>query len=341
MANTVHLSRKLGGVWGPWTVSRKLGGTIGPSPHVYEKIAGTWVCIYSVLTSSVNSGAGASAAGSGASTSGTSTTSAVSTGTSGNASGLTYSWAYLSGDGSITCSASTSATPTFSRAFTGVGNGTTSGAITGTWRCTITETSSGATTTADCALSFTWQNTIPAFTAHNDDFQTPGSSTVAVPAGAVQLVIEVWGGGGNGGHGATGSNDHQGGGGSAGGYVKHIIALSSDSGKTVSYTVGGNSSVSATLTNGSPSLSAGIGQDGANATGTTNGTGQATGGTATGGNTTNTVGTAGQTGNTFSPFANGGAATLSFGGGGEGGSSVSDTNRNVGRQDGRVLLSWT
>lgn len=182
------------------------------------------------------------------------------------------------------------------------------------------------------------------FTPHSDDFTTPGSSTVPVPVGAVQLDLEVWGGGGHGGHGASGGLDHQGGGGSSGGYVRHIIALSADGGKTLTYTVGAiasASSASAVLTNGSPSLSAGGGSSGLDATGSLNGGGQATGGTASGGNTSNVTGNAGTGGNTTGTAGQGGAANNGYGAAGQGGYTVSDTGHDAGIQNGRVKATWT
>lgn len=164
MGNTTRLSASLGsgysfalGVWG-----RDPSGVAQPAKGVWVYNAG-WVARYSVLTASVNSGAGASAAGSGASSSGTATTAAVSTGVAGSIGAAVHSWASFSGDGSITCSNPSSATPTFSRLISGVASGTTSAPITGTWRNTVSDSSTGATTTADCPLSFTWQNTIPPF----------------------------------------------------------------------------------------------------------------------------------------------------------------------------------
>ena len=165
-----------------------------------------------------------------------------------------------------------------------------------------------------------------------------------VPAGASELVLEVWGGSGSGGNGATGSGDHQGAGGSAPGYAKSVFALvSGDWGKTISLVVGAIGAASSTsgsaLNAGSVAITANGGATGTNATGTTNGA-AVTGGTATGGNTTNTTGASSTAGNSAGTAGQGAAANNGWGVGGQGGYSVSNTGKTNG-VNGRVKFTWT
>lgn len=182
-----------------------------------------------------------------------------------------------------------------------------------------------------------------AFTPHSDTFTGDNlSGTVPVPSGAVTLVIEVWARAGDGGNGATGSDDHQGGGGGMGGYAKYSISLSGDAGKNVSYNTGNLSTaatVTATLTNGSPSLTANPGATGFTATGTTNGAGRP-GGTASGGNVTNATGASGAGGNTGGTGGQGGGANNGYGLGGDGGFSGSNNGKTNGTV-GRIKLTWS
>lgn len=112
-----------------------------------------------------------------------------------------------------------------------------------------------------------------------------GSGTETVPAGATNVVIEVWGGGGKG-----GLNSGAG----AGGYCRTSIACSS--GQTLNYSVGAGSTTSgvagaaSTVTSGTLSVTSMTGNGGNPGSGATGGTG----GTASGGTAANTTGTAGQ-----------------------------------------------
>src|SRR5690348_15729768 len=141
MGNTTHLRGNASAALAS-LVYGKSGGSTLAAKCVYVKNGGVVKGIYSVLSPSGTSSL--SGAGSGASTSGTATTSAgANVSATGNIGTLSYSWAYLSGDRSITCSSNTSANPTFSRAFSGVSNGTTSSPVSGVWRCTITDGDTG------------------------------------------------------------------------------------------------------------------------------------------------------------------------------------------------------
>lgn len=158
-----------------------------------------------------------------------------------------------------------------------------------------------------------------------------GSGTETIPTGAVNCVIEVWGGTGNGGSGTgSGCAAHGGGGGGGGGYSRTSLAVTG--GSTFAYTVGaalGNSSVSS----GTQTVSTLTGNGGATGTSGGLGTGGA-GGSASGGTAANTTGNAGGTGGAGNP---GGAGALPISGinttgtaGGHGGSTAANTDQTNG-----------
>lgn len=197
MGNTTRFSASLGsgysaalGVWG-----RDGSGNAQPAKGIWVYNSGAWVGKYSVIAASGSNVSNTSA--SGASTSGTATTGTPGLSASGNIGTLSYSWANTGGDGSFTCSNSAIANPTFSRAFTGVSNGTTSSTLTCNWRCTITDGDTGATKTVDITASAAWTNTIPAYgsftiaaadyggsgSGFSSSFPWSGSSTASVGSG--------------------------------------------------------------------------------------------------------------------------------------------------------------
>jgi hypothetical protein len=178
------------------------------------------------------------------------------------------------------------------------------------------------------------------------DITTAGTSTAAVPYGATQVVVEVWGGGGGGG-GMRTDADNYGGGGAAGGYTKVTKTLTAaDRGKTISYTVnnatlpGANSgtvatagqagnSCSASCTGfsfGAFTLSSGGGTGGGAATGALDGIGGTPGGSTSGGDVGSVVGQVGDAGDSVALLPGFGGAPEAgtvgntvYGGGGIGG----------------------
>jgi hypothetical protein len=201
-------------------------------------------------------------------------------------------------------------------------------------------------TTAGSAVSFSTFYGKSNFTPFTQTYPTPGSFTETVPAGAVNVVIETWGGGGIGGNGSgTGCGIADGGGAGAGGYCRSTYSCTS--GQTLNLVVGqGTTTVLAgtgsSVTSGTFSvttMSAGVGTKGQNAT--LGGAGGA-GGTATGGNVNNTPGTngdaagAGSGGAAGTAGVNGGPA----GAGGHGGSGASQLGRTNGG-NGLILLRYT
>jgi hypothetical protein len=184
------------------------------------------------------------------------------------------------------------------------------------------------------------------------------SGTITIPAGATQIVVEIWGGGGGGSGGQYDTNDYGGGGGGSGGYAKITRALSSDSGKSVSWargaagtvgvnavaptnaTPGGNggqsTSSGATLTN-SFSITAGGGSGGFVDT-TAPFDNNGSGGTTSGGDSGSSVGVAGTDGvvdtNGVGGAAIVGISSRSAGAGGDGGlelGAVSPVAGGIGR----------
>lgn len=75
------------------------------------------------------------------------TTNSVSVSVSGGSGSYTHSWAYVSGDTSIAISSTTAATVSWSRGISGPAD------YSATWRDTVTDTVSGATTTVDVPVT--------------------------------------------------------------------------------------------------------------------------------------------------------------------------------------------
>lgn len=148
-----------------------------------------WVWVYS--TPDVTAGVSGSGAGSGASTSGTAARSLSASPGGVNSGTLTYGWARQSGDTGTYVDSSTAQNPTLKQDFSSVANGTTSTGSSSVWRCTITDTVTGAQAYSDVSISaFSWQNTIPAlgpfvYTA------APASSSGASSAGAGITIHRV------------------------------------------------------------------------------------------------------------------------------------------------------
>lgn len=264
---------------------------------VYAHNGSGWYLRYGPLTvSSVthvsHSSSGASSAGSDSGVAGISV--------SGGSGSYSYSWAYLSGDGSFGCSNSAISNPTFSRSFSGVGNGSTS-TVTGSWRCTVTDIQSGATVTGDCSISLAWQNTSSGggFSPVTNDYTSSGSETV--PSGATNLTITIIAGDGSGGFGLTeepGPVEYHGGNGGSGAQCVIFRSVASgDWGGGLSFTIdagggygiGGNVSTSGSLMAGSIAMSAYGGSPGGAASSGTHGAdgagGSGSGGTVTSGTT--------------------------------------------------------
>lgn len=175
-----------------------------------------------------------------------------------------------------------------------------------------------------------WVPFFSSFSPVTYTFTTAGTSSVNVPTGATQIIVECIGGGGEGGRGETDPSTEYGGSGGGGAYVKITKTLTSgDAGKTVNYTVGaggtggtldGNNGVASSSTTtgfsfGNYSISAGGGGGGFYL-----GNG-GSGGTGSGGDT-DTPGTAGTNvgtpppGGTGNSFEGGGTV---YGTGGNGG----------------------
>lgn len=222
----------------------------------------------------------------------------------------TYTWHIASGSGAFTApnSQTTAVTGT-------VNAGTTS---TGTMYCTISD---GTTSVNTNVVSYSLQNTTPAFTSAIYIY-TSGSGTQAAPTGAINVTIEVWAGGGGGGF-STGPTA---GGGGSGAYVESGYACSA--GQTLNYSVGAGGAASTTPTaGGNSTVTAGtlaITTMLANGGGSGfPGTGGAPGG-ASGGNTLNTTGNAGGVPTAGAPIAGNVPGDGSpYGGGGIGGSGSS------------------
>lgn len=142
----------------------------------------------------------------------------------------------------------------------------------------------------------TYQKFFQRFSGQTNTYNTNGSFTETIPAGAVSVTIEAWGasGGGSGvnfpGHGAG-----------SGGYSKTILALTpADFGKTLAVTVGvkggggpssgdGTAGTLSRVASGTKTITTMTGNGGGAGTAAAVGAG----GTASGGNTTNTTGNPG------------------------------------------------
>jgi len=201
---------------------------------------GASVGVYSVLApSGVNHVAHTDPGGS---TSGTAFVAGANVSATGHIGTLTFNWSgpLPGGDLSTGITGPTLSNPTFSRLITGVANGTTSGTYSSFWRCTITDSQTGATATFDVQVDLAWTNTIPAYSPHTD-VRTSGSG-ITIPPGAPSVTITVVGGGGGGGGGAfdipTG-DDFGGNGGGSGGWRSQTYSISpSDYNATINYSIG-------------------------------------------------------------------------------------------------------
>ena len=314
------------GVWG------HDGSSFKPAKFVFGKSAGgSWIPRYSVLSASASGG---SHTDSGASSSGTASVVAGVNTVSGSYATVSYVWTRLSGS-QISCSANI-ATPTWSCPFTGVANGTTSGTVSESFRVTITDDNTGATTTADITINLAWQNTIPAFSGQTDPFYGPASGTINPPAGANTVRIYIVGGGGDGGSGNfIDTESMYGGGGGASG----ARAVWFGSAQSFTYSAGGprtGSSVSGIA-------SASAGGNGSSAFGTNVGHGNPGGNTASGGNESNDPGNGGGSGAGGNDGSGGGGGAGQstplgdFGAGGNGGSSGSSGDDG---QQGAIVFVW-
>lgn len=168
----------------------------------------------------------------------------------------------------------------------------------GTSSCTLTVLirKIGTTTTLASANIYLTARQIAAFTPVTVTYNTVGSFTETAPAGATNVVIEVWAGGGQG-MGVSKVATLGGAGGAAGGYSKSTYVISG--GQTLNLTVGSGGAGGGTRTpvaGGTSSCSSGSKTI---TTMTANGgTGSSTGGVggaASGGNLANGTGNAGST----------------------------------------------
>ncbi len=266
---------------------------------------------------------GSSAAGDPAGTVTSNTTSC--SGANGTGS-YSYAWHIASGSG-VSFTAPNSATT----AVTGTVNAAST--LSGTMYCTIKDSTGGTINTS--TVSWSLQNTSPAFSGQTDLYTTPGSHTETIPTGATTMVVEVWGGGASGGVGEVYSGvPALGGGGGAGGYSRSSYNVSGSNGKTISLTVGsagasvsgigavGNAGSSSTVSSGSYSISTMTGSGGSAGTNI----GGGSGGTASGGTQANTSGGAGAPGSHAGGNGAGGTAVSgnngsAYGAGGSGGTS--------------------
>lgn len=332
MGNTT----KLWGYSSSYALAQAVWGHNGtswlPAKGLWVYDGNAWRARYSVIASTLNSNIAKT--GSGASTSGSVSDVGGVSSVSGNLGSVTYSWAYLSGDGSIAPNNSAAAQPTWARSFSGVANGSTSSTVTATWRCTITDAATGANQLRDYSISFAWQNTIPAFSPFTSTYYT-GSGSETVPTGASQLVIEAFGRGGFPGSFDVGSGSGGGGGGGAGRSVKTIAIGSGDWGQSLSWSISGDATISGAL---SVSMTAQAGGNGdiLNVGGSA---GSASGGDS---NFTGSAGSYPNGGNAASGGGAGGGADADGtapGGGGGGATFNGSSGGNPG--SGRIKFMWT
>lgn len=219
---------------------------------------------------------GSSAAGTPSGTVTSGTTSCA--GTKGGGT-YTYTWHIASGSG-VSFTNPNGATT----AVTGSVNAATTNS--GGMYCTISD---GVTSVNTNTETWSLQNTSPAFTSAQHVY-TSSSGTEIVPAGAANVVIEVWGPGGTGafGTGSVGAHDAAyGAGGAAGGYCRSSYSCSG--GKTLGYSVGTTNGSQSTVTSGTLSISA-MTANGASTQGSLGG------GTASGGTIANVKGAGGANG---------------------------------------------
>lgn len=342
---TTNLKRRSSGAFSVAAlVQKRVSGAWANATFVKRRTGGAWVFVYS--TPDVSVSGGGAATNSGASTGGTTSVGGSSTPGGVNSGSLSYSWSYVSGDGAISVNNAALQNPTFSRTFSGVPNGTTSSGVSAVWRCTLTDTITGAQVYADLSIGpLAWQNTIPAFTPHTDTFQNGQSGSIAVPTGASHLQMIAEGGGGVGG--AWDGSNTGGGGGGGSRVISDYTIVSGDWGTNLSYVSGGvsggngdASSITGTISAGSFNLIAGGGFQAGSALS------DGAGGNASGGNTANNNGGGGSggTGGTSANGSSGGAPGCPGNsgtdpGGGGGGDSCGSGNGSGGY--GRVRFIWT
>jgi len=101
-------------------------------------------------------------------------------------------------------------------------------------------------------------------------FDSPGTNQFTVPAGVIQIAVEVWGGGGGGGN---ASSEAPGAGGGAGGYGKGVFTVTTGGGYTVVVGTGGRAAVSGSSSSFGALISAGGGSAGSSAPGKQGGAG--------------------------------------------------------------------
>ena len=235
---------------------------------------------------------------------------------SGTVTSASATCAFTKGGGTYTyewtcngCTATdpTSATTTF---YATVDAGATAAA---TAYCTGTD---GVTSVNTNTISVSLQNTSASFVSAQYTYSS-GSGSQAVPDGATNAVIELWGVGGPGGYG-TGTQKpdiYYGPGGQAGGYCRSSYSCSG--GQTLNYALSAAYATDSTVTSGTLSITT--------MTAVGGGEGGVTGyGTASGGNAANTTGALGGPGGSTASDGAGGAGTVGVyegaeGGGGNGG----------------------
>ena len=217
-----------------------------------------------------------------------------------------YQWKLASGSG-VSFTTPTSA----STAVTGTVNASSTNS--GTMYCVVTDSSGG--TVNSNTVDWSLQNTSPTFTSAQYTYSS-GSGLQTVPAGAGNVVIELWGVGGPGADGTgTGTSKQYGAGGQAGGYCRSSYSCSG--GQTLNYALDSTFEQASTVTSGTLAIT----------TMTAFGGGQGSGtgyGTASGGNAANVTGAVGGPGGSVPSDGAGGAGTVGVyegaeGGGGNGG----------------------
>lgn len=172
-----------------------------------------------------------------------------------------------------------------------------------------------------------------------------GSGTETVPNGAQTLVIEAWGGGGNGGGSGSTDSGRGGGGGGGGAYCRKTLSLNGgQNGRTLNYTVGGNSTVTNNSVTIPVNMTANRGGNGVSGTTGSPGSG-GNGGTAVGGdvNTSGGFGTPDGGDGGSSPNGGSGGGPSENGsppGGGGGGAQTSFDVIGTGAS-GRVRFTYT
>lgn len=235
----------------------------------------------------------------------------------------TYTWHIANGSG-FSLTAPNSAT-------TGVTGVIPAGqTVTGGIYCTISD---GVTSTNTVTISISLTNTSPVFSGAQHTYGS-GSGTETVPAGATQVIIEVWGPGGTGafGTGSIAQHDAQyGAGGAAGGYSRSNYSCSG--GNTLNYSVGTTFGATSTVSSGSLVVTTMTAYGGNQ--------GSLGGNTASGGNAANVVGANGGPGGPTSADGAGASGTggLKAGPAGAGGHGGFQQG-NAGAPGGGGLISF-